>query len=131
MISFSKFPTRVSGFAFLTLALIVLSLGGTAIAQETTGSIKGAIVDPNGAAVSGATVTAKGPTGQERTVTTNSDGSFSIPRLIPGKYSLTVTAASGFKKKIFSDVEVGLGDRSLGNLALEIGNVSETVTVTG
>ena len=130
MISLSKFPTRTLGFAFLTLALIVLSLGGTAIAQETTGSIRGVVVDPNVAGVSGATVTAKGPTGLERTVTTDSEGAFLIPKLVPGKYNLTVTAASGFKKKVFSDVEVGVGERSLGNLALEIGNVAETVTVT-
>ena len=98
MISLSKFPMRALGYAFLTFALVVLSVGA-AIAQETTGTIRGAVVDPNGAAVSGASVTAKGSTGAERTVSTDSEGGFSIAKLVPGKYNVTVTATSGFKKK--------------------------------
>src|SRR6266704_3279013 len=82
------------------LAIVVLSLCPAVLAQETTGSIKGVVVDPNGLAVPNATVTVKGQaTGSENSVTTGGDGIFVIPKLIPGKYTMTVETTSGFKKK--------------------------------
>jgi len=116
----------------LAAAMVVLCLSSAALAQETTGSIKGVVVDPNGLAVANATVTVKGQaTGSENTVTTGSDGTFSVPKLSPGKYTVTIETSSGFKKKSITDIDVRLGENSLGNLALEIGSPNETVTVTG
>src|ERR1700687_5069442 len=116
----------------LAAAMVVLCLSSAALAQETTGSIKGVVVDPNGLAVANATVTVRGQaTGSENTVTTGSDGTFSVPKLNPGKYTVTIETGSGFKKKSITDIDVRLGENSLGNLALEIGSPNETVTVTG
>jgi outer membrane receptor protein involved in Fe transport len=131
MISRSKFPMRASGFVFvLALALFVLFLGGAVMAQEVSGTIKGTVVDQQGAVVPGASVTARSTeTGTERTVTSDSEGSFAIAKLPLGKYTLTVEKA-GFKKKAVTDVGVKLGDLSMGNVSLEAGAVSETVTVT-
>src|SRR6266702_1801310 len=129
----SKFHKPALGFAFaLTLALVVFSFGGVALAQETSGTIKGVVVDPNGNAVTGATVIAKNQqTNVENTVTTGDDGIFVMPKLVPGKYTLTIETTSGFKKKSLTDLDVKLGEISLGNVALEIGSPTETVTVTG
>ncbi|HEY3027002.1 MAG TPA: carboxypeptidase regulatory-like domain-containing protein [Pyrinomonadaceae bacterium] len=133
MISNSNLRSPAFSFAFLlALAFAFLSFGGTAIAQETTGTIKGAVVDPNGLAVPNATVTARGQlTGSENMVTTGNDGNFVVPKLIPGKYTLTIETTSGFKKKSITDLDVKLGENSLGNITLEIGSPSETVTITG
>src|SRR5258706_3847296 len=121
MVSNSRFREPFLSVAFvLTLALIVLSFGGAAMAQETTGSLKGAVVDPNGLAVTGATVTAKSQeTGRESSATTGEGGLFVLPKLNPGRYTLTVETSSGFKKKSMTDLDVRLGENSLGNVALE------------
>ncbi|MFN2577672.1 MAG: TonB-dependent receptor domain-containing protein [Pyrinomonadaceae bacterium] len=129
MISRSKFPTRALGF-IVTLALFVLSFGGAAVAQEQSGTIKGTVVDQQGAIVAGATVTANGlEKGILRTATTDSEGGFSLPKLPLGNYTLTIEK-SGFKKKAVTDVNLKLGDNTLGNLSLEAGAPNETVTVT-
>jgi outer membrane receptor protein involved in Fe transport len=131
MISRNRFRKSALSFAFLSaLALVVLSLAGTAMAQDTSGSLKGVVVDPNGSPVSGATVTAKSQeTGRENSVSTGDTGTFVIPKLNPGKYTLTVETTSGFKKKSVTDLDVRLGENSMGNVALEVGSPAESVTV--
>jgi outer membrane receptor protein involved in Fe transport len=131
MISSNKFRARALSVTFvLTLALIVLSFHGAAMAQETTGSLKGVVVDPNGLPVTGATVTAKDQqTGRESSVTTGDTGTFVLPKLNPGKYTLTVETSSGFKKKSVTDLDVRLGENSMGNVGLEVGSPTENVTI--
>ena len=99
--------------------------------QAQTGTLRGTITDPNGGVVAGATVTAKNQaTGvASGNVTTNSDGGFSIPNLVPGKYTVTAEQA-GFSKKAVTDVSVALGSVSDVTVALAVGAPSETVTVT-
>ena len=114
---------------FLALAL-VLALSGFAYGQEITGNIVGVVKDATGAAVRGATVTL---TDQEkqvivRTVTTGDDGDFSLSNLAAGTYSVTVEAPN-FKKTIKNDIKVDVGQRRSVDVALEAGNISETVTV--
>ncbi len=131
MTSFRKYSTSALRFAFLlALALVVFSPNRAVMAQDVNGSIKGTVVDQAGAVVPGAIVTAKSQdTGAERSVTANDEGSFSISKLALGKYTLTIEK-QGFKKKVVTDLAVVLGESSLGNLSVEAGNVSETVTVT-
>jgi carboxypeptidase family protein/TonB-dependent receptor-like protein len=128
-----QFRSPALKFGFLgALAILVLSLAPAVFAQETTGSIKGVVVDPNGLAVANATVTQKNQqTGQTSSVTTTSEGIFSFAKLLPGKYTLTIETGSGFKKKTITDVDVKIGENSLGNLSLDVGSPTETVTVTG
>jgi outer membrane receptor protein involved in Fe transport len=114
----------------LALAFLIFSFGGAAMAQDVTGSIRGVVVDQQGAVVPGATVTAKSQTtGVDRATTSDASGAFSMTKLTPGRYTLTIEK-EGFKKKAVTDVNLSLGENSLGNLSLETGALSETVTVT-
>src|SRR6266568_7208861 len=104
---------------FFALASVVLALSPSVVAQETTGTLKGVVVDPNGSAVANATVTAKNQqTSLESSMTATSEGIFNFTKLIPGKYTLTIESGSGFKKKSVTDIEVKLGENSLGDIAL-------------
>ena len=67
------------------LLVFALALTGAAAAQETTGSIGGRVVDPQGLPVPGATITITGAQGA-RTMVTDNDGRFYAPLLVPGSY---------------------------------------------
>lgn len=109
--------------------LLILCLGAAPVlAQSNTGRLVGTVTDASGV-IPGASVTVKdNKTSKERTVTASDDGSFSVPQLDPGTYTVTITAA-GHKSFTASDVKIDVGrDYSL-NPALEVGNISENVTV--
>ncbi|HYO98781.1 MAG TPA: carboxypeptidase-like regulatory domain-containing protein, partial [Pyrinomonadaceae bacterium] len=117
--------------SFLSLAMIVLSLSAAVAAQEPTGAIEGTVTDPQNAIVVNATVTARNiDTNQTRTVTTSDDGRYSIRQLPPGNYEVTVTGAN-FKKTVFKDVQVAVGQNAAIDAQLEIGGANEEVTITG
>ncbi|PYS86246.1 MAG: hypothetical protein DMF62_16490, partial [Acidobacteria bacterium] len=100
-------------------------------AQETTGSIVGTVKDANGGAVPGATVAASIPSQGDRvirTVTTNEEGVFSIPNVPVAVYSVTVEAKN-FKKVIYTDVKVDVGQRRPVDATLEAGKIEEVVTI--
>jgi hypothetical protein len=116
--------------AISMFAMVLLLASVPAMGQVLTGNIKATVVDPNGAAVSGASITAKSQaTGIENKTVTGSDGNFVITNLVPGKYTLTIEQ-TGFKKKSVTDLNVGLGDNSLANQTLDIGSPTETVMIT-
>ncbi|HYG10241.1 MAG TPA: carboxypeptidase regulatory-like domain-containing protein [Pyrinomonadaceae bacterium] len=116
---------------FLSLAMIMLSLSVNAPAQEPTGAIEGTVTDPQNAIVINATVTARNTaTNLSRTVNTGDDGNFSIRQLPPGNYEVTVTGAN-FKKTIYKDVQVAVGQNAALDAQLEIGGASEEVTIIG
>ena len=105
-------------FTFATLAL-----------AQTTGRLTGTVSGPDGV-VPGATVVIKdNQTGREITVQASGDGSFSVPQLDFGTYTVTVTA-SGFKTYSANDVKIDIGREYTLNAALEIGEIQETVTVS-
>jgi hypothetical protein len=95
------------------------------------GTISGTITDANGATVSGASVTITNTSNnQSFNTTTASDGTYASPVLSPGNYTIRVNAA-GFKNHMVTDFIVGVSRPAYANLTLEVGGVSETVTVTG
>lgn len=109
--------------------MFVLSAG---YAQNITGSMSGRVVDPSGAAVPNATVTANEP-GKRINVTTitTTQGDFSLAGLLPGDYLVTVEA-SGFKKLEDPHIALDAQDHlALGNLILQIGAITESVQVSG
>jgi hypothetical protein len=112
-----------------TLLVILLASTGSALAQETTGSIRGRVVDSQALAVPGASVTAAGPQGT-KSATTDSDGRFALSFLTPGVY-LVRSELQGFKTTEQRDVVVGLGQTVDLPLTMQVGGVSERVEVTG
>ncbi len=115
----------------ISTLVVVLCFAAVVSAQETTGTINGTVTDPNGAVVSGATVTITDAEKKVviRTATTNEEGFFSIPNLPSGLYDVSIEI-SGFKKFLSPAVKVDVGQRRTLDAALETGNVSETVNVT-
>jgi hypothetical protein len=109
--------------------VLVLAGCGLASAQETTtGSLTGQVLDSDGAAVPGATVTVNSPQGS-KTFVTDSTGHFFAPYLTPGEYSVKVEL-SGFSAIEQQGIQVRLGQRfELTDLVLKVGSVSEVVEV--
>lgn len=101
------------------------------MAQGNKGAIVGTITDPNGAVVQNAKVTATNlATNNSQEATTRSDGTYTIPALEPGNYSLKVEA-QGFQPASVVDVKVETNARQAVDVALTVGAVSgEVVTVT-
>src|SRR5229473_6765370 len=94
------------------------------------GTVSGRIADQNGAVVAGATVTITNEaTNQSFTTTTTSEGTYQSQALSPGNYSVRVNA-SGFKQHLITSVAVGANGPAHASATLEVGSVSETVTVT-
>ncbi len=85
-----------SNIKFLAIAMAMLiTLSSFALGQQDYGSINGTVTDPNGAVVAGATVKAvRTATSVSKTTTTNSDGYYYFPAMLPGEYSITVNAGS-------------------------------------
>ncbi len=102
-----------------------------AFAQTESGRIEGTVTDPNGAVVAGATVAAVSAEQNTRTeVTTNEEGSYSIPSLRPGVYTLEVSAAN-FSRSSRPDVQLQISQVARIDVQLQAGNVSETIEVSG
>ena len=107
-----------------------LGLCTTAFAQQnaTTGTIGGHVVDANGAAIVGATITVTGPQ-VTRTATTDDEGAFEVRDLIPGFYDVKVEQ-TGFKTVTSNKVEVLVGKTAALRLELQPGLATEVVEVT-
>ena len=112
----------------LLLLLVLMLSAAPLLAQETTGQISGRIVDSQGLAVPGATVTVIGPQGT-KTVATNGDGRFSLPFLTPGVYTIRAEL-QGFKAFEQKDVRVVLGQTADIPIAMQLGGVTEVVNIT-
>ena len=97
---------------------------------ETAGTISGTITDSAGAVVPNATITITNTTtNQSVTTTTRSDGVYRTAILPPGNYSVSINA-QGFKHHVVTNVAVGSQWPAQINATLEVGGVTETVTVT-
>jgi hypothetical protein len=111
----------------LFAAAIVLSL--PLGAQTFRGSILGSVSDPSGAAIAGASVTAKNnATGILRTTQTTSDGSYSIPELPVGTYEVTATM-TGFQTAVATGVSVEVARDRRVDFTLKPGSISQRVEV--
>src|SRR5438067_11656282 len=122
---------RLTSLASILVALMVACFASVSVmAQATTGTLRGTVTDAQGGVIAGANVTVKNEaTGASATFTTNSEGTFDAPALLPGGYTVTVEAA-GFKRSVSTGVSVKVGIVNPFAASLEAGNVSETVTVT-
>ncbi len=109
------------------IVLIACAAGSRAAAQETTGAIAGRIVDAQGLAMPGVTVTATGSQGAN-TAVTDREGRFTIPFLTPGSYTVH-TELQGFTSPDRSGVQVQLGRTADLRLTMEVGGLTETIQV--
>jgi outer membrane receptor protein involved in Fe transport len=116
----------------LTLFLcLVTAVAVFAQSQATTGNIEGRVLDPKGAAIPGATITATNQqTGLEKTTSSDSEGNYRLILLPPGQYTIRANA-QGFSPAESRDVTVTVGGASSLDVKLSVGGASETVTVTG
>jgi hypothetical protein len=112
--------------AILCLSFAPLPLCG----QVAGGTISGTITDATGGAIPNAKVTIKNvATGVERGVTTNSDGYYTAPNLLPGAYDVTISA-QGFNTEVRRGIELTVGAQQTFNLTLQVGTITKTVEVT-
>ncbi|HEY3836303.1 MAG TPA: carboxypeptidase regulatory-like domain-containing protein [Bryobacteraceae bacterium] len=113
---------------FRVLCLCAL-LPAFAPAQQATGSITGAVIDPAGAVVPGARVTiTEIGVNQSRTVTTNGAGEYQAPYLIPGDYTLSAEHA-GFQKSVINRVTLNVSQTVRADFHLDVGTATESVQV--
>jgi hypothetical protein len=109
----------------------MLLLPATAFGQSTDAVLVGIVTDGSGAAAAGATVAAVNTgTGVRREVITNETGAYRIGPLVPGAYEVR-TSLAGFRTKLQSNVILQTGAVLKLDMALEVGDVSESIEVTG
>ncbi|MBI1764531.1 MAG: TonB-dependent receptor [Acidobacteria bacterium] len=112
------------------LLLITVALKTPVAAQENRATIVGTVADQNGGALPNATVKAlNSETNTTTTTTSNEAGIYSLPFLPIGKYQITVTA-KGMKTAVHDSIELRVGSRLQLDFHMEVGSVSETVTVS-
>src|SRR5581483_8637891 len=115
-------------YIFLMFAMVVLS--SVALAQLPTATILGDVKEPSGAVIPGAMVTVNNTeTGLSRTVTTGNDGSYRFAALPVGPYEVKASF-SGFQTAVRTGVTLTVGQEAVVNFGLQVGQVSETVSVS-
>lgn len=121
----------MNGKATLLAALLAFVASTSAFAQQQTGEIFGRVTDSSDAVLPGVTVTVSGPALiQPRVVITSETGTYRVPELPIGTYSVTFELP-GFQTVVMQDVRITIGFRAQVNGRLELSTLEETVTVTG
>jgi hypothetical protein len=114
----------------MSTLLTLLMLYGSVPAQTGTSSVRGTVLDPEKKAMVAATVTLTSTeTNVVRTVVTNESGNFVFDLIPPGTYKLEAEA-SGFKKVVINEVRALVDKPTNLELNLEIGQITESVTVS-
>ncbi len=112
--------------------LVVLSCSSlVSLAQRTTGSIEGKVIDAAGAVVPNVSLTLTGVSvGYTRNVQSDAEGRFRFDQIPIGTYKIATTAMGGFAASIFENIAVSIENTSTLNLKLGIASASESVVVT-
>jgi len=114
-------------FTWIVVLCLVVSL--PLRAQVAGGTLSGTITDASGAVVPNAAVVIKNSaTGITKTITTNAEGFYTAPNLLPGNYEVAVSA-TGFNTEIQKGIMINVGSQPIFNLVLEIGVVVNRVEV--
>src|SRR5713101_817753 len=116
---------------FMILTVLGCLAAGSVRAQEFRATVTGRVTDPGGLSVPGATVTiVNSQTAETATGFTTGDGAYTIPFLKPGVYTVSAEL-TGFRKVTQPNVQLEIGQTSAVNFQLQLGTLSEEVTVTG
>jgi len=122
---FDKYVRLAVSFMALLLLLPTLAPAQSVI----TGGLTGIVADPSGSVIAGAAVNLKNQsTSEVLSATTGPTGTYQFTLLKPGMYVVSVSQ-TGFKQ-VSETVEVLLGQTALANVKLEVGTISETITVS-
>jgi hypothetical protein len=115
----------------LSIAIALFAAAGSVRGQEssTTGSITGTVVDGQGAAIPGATVTISSERGTQALLS-DANGRFLAAYLVPGRYAVRVDL-QGFTPLERTDVEVRLGQRSSLEFVMKLGHLTDAIEVVG
>jgi hypothetical protein len=114
----------------VSLLLTLMMLYGSVPAQTGTSSVRGLVLDQEGKAVAGATVTLKNiETNAVRTTASKENGGYVFDLIQPGSYRLEIEA-SGFKKSVVDDVKALVDKPTTIDLQLEVGAITESVSVS-
>jgi hypothetical protein len=127
--SASEVRRRIRPLSFVLLLALLLAIPFAMQAQQYSGTITGTVTDTSGAAISGATVTVTNTaTNASYTAKTNNSGSYTVAQLPVGSYTMQVEQA-GFKTFVATLAEVHVSTITTVDAKLEIGAVTEKVTV--
>lgn len=123
---------RCMRWALLLVALSLVVLPGLTTAQTYTGALSGTVRDASGAVIPNAKVVVKNEaTNSSDERTSNENGYFSFPTLLPGSYTVTITA-KGFATWETQKLTLNMRDnRSIGNIEMQVATTAEQVTVVG
>jgi hypothetical protein len=116
----------------LTCAVLLLAVlaSAPANAQVLYGSIVGTVEDPTGAVVPGATINLSNPaTGLTREAKADAQGRYTLPNILPGSYDVKV-ASQGFRTSTRTGVEITINTVTRVDMKLEVGQMTEQVTVS-
>ena len=115
----------------LVLSLFILGIPVLPLWSQATSAISGKVTDTSGAAVPGANVTVRSTeTGVARTITTDDLGDYRALSLPVGQYEVRVEK-SGFKAVVRSGINLVVAQEAIVNVQLEVGQVTQSVTVSG
>ena len=123
-------------YAPMAIAIgLLLAISGVGIerlnAQASTASIQGAVTDASGAGIPDAAIQVKNVgTGATQTTTTNAQGRYNVPDLGIGNYEVQVSKM-GFATALRRGIELTVGSQSVVDVALQVGQQTQTVTVEG
>jgi hypothetical protein len=121
-------PIRALSLALITCGVLA-TLPAAATAQSVSGTILGTVTDPSGAVMADAKVTVVNEgTGLTRSVTSDANGEYVIPSIPTGRYTV-MAEVTGFKTLALSNIELGVDQRARIDLKLEVGALTESVTI--
>src|SRR3984885_4611841 len=123
-------PDSVRGVVYSCFCSLAFFLLAVATFAQYRAGIQGSVLDTQGDTINAATVTLTNKeTNRIQTVTTDASGVYNFLRLAPGHYSLTAKA-TGFKQQTLADVTVAAEQIQSVNITLQVGDVSQSVTVS-
>src|SRR5436853_624516 len=123
-------PLSRSAFRLVVALLVIGSFAAARLHGQAVGAtLSGTITDSSGGVIANAEAAILNTaTGETRAVNTNAEGIYSAPNLIPGNYSVTVSA-TGFSKAVQSGITLTVGGSQTLNVTLKVGESTQTVQV--